>query len=95
MHRRKLDPVIAVWNVLCAVIMVGFFVYSLIIGGSAGLGYCESGQYFVSDHGVTVEVSEVVWRISYAWGIVFWVFPLLTPLAIFLSIRIRKMIDRN
>ena len=43
--RNKGDIFITLWNTI-GIIILGFFVFSMIIGGSAGLGYQENGHFF-------------------------------------------------
>ena len=45
--RNKGDIIITCWVAIGVVIILGFFVFSVIIGGSAGNGYQETGKYFV------------------------------------------------
>ena len=67
--RNKGDIFISLWIALGVIIILGFFVFSMVIGGSAGLGYQENGHFFVRDHSEVVEVSKTIWEISYIWGI--------------------------
>ena len=77
-------------NILSIVVIFGFFLFSMIIGGSAFLGYQENGRFFVRDHGTVVEVSQVVWNISYIWGVLFWIFLVLAPVGFFALQRLNK-----
>ena len=52
-------------------IVAGFLLFTRIVGG--GADHAEAGQYFLSDHGVMKETSELIYRISEIWEIVFWV----------------------
>ena len=65
---------VTVWNICCAIVLIGFFVFSMIVGGSAVNGYQEAGKYFVGEHGTYVEVSETIWIISNILEILFWFF---------------------
>ena len=80
MKKNKVNLILAVWNAIGLVIIVGFLIFGFIIGGSASLGYCESNAYFVGNHGEYTQVSEFIYRISYIWEILFWIFIPLTPL---------------
>jgi len=42
----------------------GFFVGSMMIGGSSANGFMEDGRYFVSEHGRNTEVTEQIWNYS-------------------------------
>lgn len=77
-------------NILSIVGIFGFFLFSMIIGGSAFLGYQENGRFFVRDHGTVVEVSQVVWNISYIWGVLFLIFLVLAPVGFFTLQRLNK-----
>jgi hypothetical protein len=79
-----------IWNVISGIVVFGFFVFSMLIGGSAFLGYQENGRYFVRDHGTVVEVSQVVWNISYIWGVLFLIFLVLAPVGFFTLQRLNK-----
>ena len=78
------------WNIISGVVVFGFILFSMIIGGSAGLGYQENGRYFVRDHGTAVEVSQVVWNVSYIWGVLFLIFLVLVPVGSFIFQRLNK-----
>lgn len=93
--RNKSDVFISSWITLGVIVILGFFVFSMIIGGSAGLGYQENGRYFVRDHADIVEVSESVWSISRIWGILFWIFIPLTPIGAFIISIIQEKIERR
>ena len=88
--RNKGDIIITCWVVIGVVIILGFFVFSMIIGGSAGNGYQETGKYFVGEHGNCVEVSETIWIISSVFEILFWIFIPLTPIGAFIISNIQK-----
>ena len=77
-------------NILSIVVIFGFFLFSMIIGGSAFLGYQENGRYFVRDHGTVVEVSQVVWKVSYIWGVLFLFFLALAPIGLFIFQRLNN-----
>ena len=93
--RNKSDVFISSWITFGVIVILGFFVFSMIIGGSAGLGYQENGRYFVRDHADIVEVSESVWSISRIWGILFWIFIPLTPIGAFIISIIQEKIERR
>ena len=77
-------------NILSIVVIFGFFLFSMIIGGSAFLGYQDNGRFFVRDHGTVVEVSQVGWNISYIWGVLFLIFLVLAPVGFFTLQRLNK-----
>ncbi len=91
----KGDILITLWNTTGIIIILGFFVFSMIIGGSAGLGYQENGHFFVRDHAEVVEVSEAIWTMSWIWGILFWIFILLTPIGAFVISNIQEKLERR
>ena len=93
--RNKGDIFISLWIALGVIIILGFFVFSMIIGGSAGLGYQENGHFFVSDHAEVVEVSEAIWTMSWIWGILFWIFIPLTPIGAFVISNIQEKLERR
>ena len=93
--RNKGDIFISLWIALGVIIILGFFVFSMIIGGSAGNGYQENGQYFVRDHAEIVEVSKTLWVISSVWGILFWIFIPLTPIGAFVISNIQEKIKQR
>ncbi len=93
--RNNGDIFITLWISFGVIVILGFFVFSLIIGGSAGLGYQENGHFFVRDHADVVEVSEVIWTISRIWGILFWIFIPLTPIGSFVISNIQEKIERR
>ena len=73
-EKRKTSLLITIWNALGWIIILGFFVFSAVIGGSAGLGYQEGERYFVGNHGDYTEVSQTIWKISSVLEILFWIF---------------------
>ncbi len=93
--RNKGDIFISLWIALGVIIILGFFVFSMIIGGSAGNGYQENGQYFVRDHSEIVEVSQTLWVISSVWGILFWIFIPLTPIGAFAIAHLKEKIKQR
>ena len=93
--REKGNLVISLWNALGVIVILGFFVFSAIIGGSAGLGYQENSRFFVRDHAEVVEVSKTIWEISNIWGILFWIFIPLTPIGAFVISSIQEKIERR
>ena len=93
--RNKGDIFISLWNAFGIIVILGFFVFSMIIGGSAGLGYQENGRFFVRDHAEVVEVSKILWEISNIWGILFWIFIPLTPIGAFVISNIQEKIEQR
>ena len=79
MKRTKVT-VLTLWNTVCIIIVLGFLVFSMLIGGSASLGFEQNGQFFVGNHGEVVEVTETLYVISSIWEIIFWHFVLLSPI---------------
>ncbi len=92
---KKGDILITLWIAFGVMIILGFFIFTMIIGGSAGNGYLEAGKYYVCDHGNCVEVSETIWMISSVLEILFWVFVPLTPIGAFVISNIQEKIDLN
>ena len=90
--RNKGDILITLWNAIGIIIILGFFVFSAIIGGNAFIGYIENGHYFVGNHGEYVEVSETLWLICGVWGTLFWIFLFLTPIGAFVISNIQENI---
>ncbi len=93
--RNKADILITLWSAFGVIVILGFFVFSMIIGGSAGNGYQEAGKYFVGDHGSYVEVSETIWIISGILEILFWISLPLTPIGAFVISNIQEKIERK
>ncbi len=93
--KKKSDLLISVWNVLGVAIILGFFIFSMIIGGTAQNGYIADGMYFVCEHSDTVQVSECIWHISYIWGVLFWLFIPLTPIGAYLISYIEEKSERR
>ena len=91
--KDKTDILLCLWNAVVIVIIIGFFLYSFIIGGSASLGYCDANTYFVGNHGEYTQVSKSIYYISYVWEILFWIFIPLTPLGGFLISHIQEKIE--
>ncbi|MBE6645233.1 MAG: hypothetical protein E7612_07665 [Ruminococcaceae bacterium] len=90
MKKSRKYKLMTAWNVFCIVVILGFFVFSMVIGGSAGLGYQENGRYFVANHGQIIEVTRTVWRISRIWEIAFFVFTPIMPLGAFCISKIEE-----
>ena len=88
--RNRKSTLITVWTALGVAIILGFCVFSAIIGGNASIGYQENGQFFVCNHGDVVEVSETIWRISSVWEILFWIFLPLTPIGEIVILKLQK-----
>ena len=95
MKKTKADILITVWLALEIIIVVGFFVYSQIIGGSASLGCIEEDAYFVGDHGQYTQVSQVAYQASIIWEILFWLFIPLTPIGCFIISGIFEKADKR
>ena len=93
--KNKPDLILTIWNAIGIVIIVGFFLFGFIIGGTASLGYCEANTYFVGSHGEYTHVPEIVYRISSVWEILFWIFIPLTPIGGFLISHIQENIEQN
>ena len=94
-NRNKGDIFITLWNTTGIIIILGFFVFSMIIGGSAGNGYQEAGKYFVGEHGSYMEVSKTIWLISSIYEILFWISLPLTPIGAFVISNIQEKIERS
>ena len=93
--RNNGDIFITLWISFGVIVILGFFVFTMIIGGTAGSGYQEGGRYFVCEHSDTVEVSKMVWQISRIWGILFSLFIPLTPIGAFVISDIQEKIERR
>ena len=94
-NRNKGDIFITLWNTTGIIIILGFFVFSMIIGGSAGNGYQAAGKYFVGEHGSYMEVSKTIWLISSIYEILFWISLPLTPIGAFVISNIQEKIERS
>jgi len=77
------NRLITIWLAIGISVIMGFFIFSLIIGGSALNGYIENGSFFVRSHSSVAEVSKAVFTISKVWNILFYVFLPLTPVGAF------------
>ena len=75
---------ITIWIVLGVTIILGFFIFSFMIGGSALNGYTKNDSFFVQSHSNITEVSQTIFKISRIWHILFFIFLPLTPLGAFL-----------
>ena len=95
MKKAKKDLPLIIWNALGIIITAGFFLYSLIIGGAASLGYCEANTYFVRNHGEYTQVSNIVYHISFVWEFLFWIFIPLTPIGGFLISHIQDKVEQK
>ena len=95
LKRKKGDIIITLWIAFGVIIILGFFVFSMIVGGSAVLGYQENGRFFVRHHADVVAVSETIWMISRVWGILFWIFIPLTPIGAFIISNIQEKLERR
>ena len=94
-NRNKGDILITLWIAFGVMVVLGFFIFSFIIGGSASNGYRADGLFFVCEHGDCVAVSKVVWMISKVWGILFSIFIPLTPIGAFIISNIQEKIERR
>ncbi len=95
MKKLKGDIFITLWIAFGVTVILGFFVFSAIIGGDALNGYKENGQYFVTAHENVLEVSKATWIVSKTWGILFYIFIPLTPIGAFVISDIQEKIKRR
>lgn len=95
LERKKGDIIITFWIAFGVVIVLGFCVFSMIIGRDALNGYIENGHYFVGNHGEYVEVSERIWRISCVFEILFWISLPLAPIGAFIISNIQEKLERR
>ena len=95
MKKDKMNILICFWNAIGIVIIAGFLLYSLIVCGSASLGYCEDNTYFLGNHGEYTQVSEIIYHVSYVWEILFWIFIPLTPIGCFLISHIQGKMEQK
>ena len=95
MKNLKSDTLITLWITFGVTVILGFFVFSAIIGGDALNGYQENGQYFVTAHENFAQVSKATWIVSKAWGILFYLFIPLTPIGAFMISDIQEKIKRR
>ena len=95
MKKDKKELPLILWNIICIVMIAGFFLFVSIVGGSASLGYYEANTYFVGNHGEYTQVSKIIWQISYVWEILFWIFIPLTPLGGFLISYIQEKAEQK
>ena len=95
MKKSKGNIYITIWLALGITIILTFFVFSMVIGGSAGNGYREAGKYFVGDHGNYVEVSQSIYIVSSILEVLFWIFIPLTPLGAFMISKIQEVVDKK
>ncbi|MBO5019748.1 MAG: hypothetical protein J6D52_03685 [Clostridia bacterium] len=95
MKKLKGDIFITLWIAFGVTVILGFFIFSAIIGGDALNGYQENGQYFVTAHENVAQVSKATWIVSKVWGILFYIFIPLTPIGAFVISRIREKIKRR
>ena len=89
-EKRKTSLLITIWNASGWSLILAFFVFTAIIGGSARLGYQEGERYFVGNHGDYTEVSQTIWKISSVLEILFWIFIPLTPLGSLILEKLQK-----
>lgn len=95
MKKTKKDVAITIWITLGIIFISTFFIFSMVVGGSAGNGYQEAGKFFVGNHGDYVEVSSAIWMVSRVLEILFWIFVPLTPLGAFLIAEIQERSEQK
>ena len=95
MKEAKKNIAVTLWNAFGITIIVAFFVFSMVVGGSAGNGYQESGKYFLGEHGNYVEVSQTVWTVSCTLEVLFWIFIPLTPIGALVIAKIQEVKERR
>ena len=95
MKKDKGNIFITVWLALGMTIILTFFVFTIVIGGSAGNGYQDTGKYFVGDHGNYVEVSQSIYIVSSILEVLFWIFIPLTTLGAFMISKIQEVVDKK
>ena len=95
MVKDKWELAELIWNGFCVLLGFGFMVFSEVIGGSAGNGYCEGSHYYVGNHGFYTEVSEGIWNISYVWGNIFILLLFIDLAGVGLIKCIRKIADKR
>lgn len=92
-NSKKCERLFTLWRIIDTAVILGFFVFTMLIGGSALLGHQDNGHFFVRDHADVVEVSALIWKISYVWGIVFLIFILLIPVVEVVIAKLKKKIN--
>ena len=95
MKKDKTNILICFWNTIGIVIIAGFLLYGLIVGGFASLGYFEDNTYFLGNHGEYTQVSKSIYLTSYVWEFLFWISIPLTPLGCFLISHIQGKIEQK
>ena len=95
MKKLKGDIFITLWIAFGVTVILGFFIFSAIIGGDALNGYQENGQYFVTAHENVAQVSKTTWIVSKVWGVLFYLFIPLTPIGAFVISDIQEKIKRR
>ena len=95
MKKDKGNIFITIWLAVGMTIILTFFVFSIVIGGSAGNGYQDAGKYFVGDHGNYVEVSQSIYIVSSILEVLFWIFIPLTPLGAFMISEIQEAVEKK
>ena len=95
MKKDKGNIFITIWVALGMTIILTFFVFTIVIGGSAGNGYQDAGKYFVGDHGNYVEVSQSIYIVSSILDVLFWIFIPLTPLGAFMISEIQEVVYKK
>ena len=91
-YKSKGTALITLWIALGAVVIIGFWIFTLTIGGSAFNGYEQAGKCFVKSHSNVAEVSKFVFELSKVWEILFWIFLPLTPVGAF---AVSGIIEKN
>ncbi len=91
--KNKFDIFITLWIIFGIIVILGFFVFSFIIGGSALNGYQQGERYFLCNHEEITQVSKMIWIISKAWHILFLIFIPLTPIGAFVISHIQNKIE--
>ena len=74
-------------------VLISFFAFYMLVGGSAGIGYREGGRYFVGSHGDYTEVARVLWIASCVLEALFFVRVLIIPVGALLLSEIKERIN--
>ncbi len=75
--RPTIDRICGVIKVIGVLNFLAFVAVALWIGGDAVNGHTIDGRFFLSNHGKFTEVSEAVYRYSYAHAVSVWItFPM-------------------
>ncbi|MCQ2449507.1 MAG: hypothetical protein MJ132_04895 [Clostridia bacterium] len=89
------DRATTLWIIMGLAILISYFVFCFVIGGSALNGYVKDGRYFVTEHENVTEVSKEIWIASKISGVLFYVFIPLTPLGAFAVYDIFEKIEHR